>query len=651
MDQRKMLFKTFCLIFFPTAVVISLVGWTVYSTNVESNLKIIKTHDDSMVELQKESIANDVSLVISDLIFLSRQIELLEALAQKPDKHDDWPHLAMDYLAFSAAKKIYDQVRFIDVDGMEKIRIDYNGGKPAAVDEHELQQKGHRYYFQEAIKLSDHEIFVSPLDLNVEHGEVEKPFRPMIRFATPVFDFEGNKRGVIVLNYLGAKLIDHFVRIHTDHPNRSHLLNADGYWLHGGSDESEWSFMFPEREQKSFSLAFPEEWRQIDAGEEGQFRTANGLFTFVTLYPLPKENMVAIYPREYHWKIVSIVPEDEIAASGRAVSTGVRHVVFLTLFLLSVGSWLLAKARAQHRLDLISLRNSEAGLNEAQRLSGVGSWELDLITGRLQWSDEIYRIFEIDPKQFGASYEAFLDVIHPDDRVRVDKAYVDSLENKSPYDIEHRLLMKDGRVKWVREHCHSYFNDNGKPVRSIGAIQDITESVEAENVMLAANKKLKEMASTDPLTNVLNRRFFMLQTTREFQRFKRYGGEMAILFIDADNFKEVNDKYGHAAGDQALVSFVEVLRAELRNVDVIGRTGGDEFAVLLPATGEHHAMEVAARICLRVGSSLAFTVSIGVSTPSSEIDSIETLINDADKAMYKAKERGRNQVVSLGNSS
>ncbi|MDH5634003.1 MAG: PAS domain S-box protein [Gammaproteobacteria bacterium] len=127
-----------------------------------------------------------------------------------------------------------------------------------------------------------------------------------------------------------------------------------------------------------------------------------------------------------------------------------------------------------------ALRNSEARLNEAQRLAKVGAWELDLTNNRLEWSDEIFRIFEVDKARFDASYEAFLNTIHPDDRDMVNQAYTDSLANKAPYEITHRLKMSDGRIKHVRETCESFFDVDGKPVRSVGTVQDITEQVRAE---------------------------------------------------------------------------------------------------------------------------------------------------------------------------
>ncbi|MBI5947280.1 MAG: PAS domain S-box protein [Chloroflexi bacterium] len=122
-----------------------------------------------------------------------------------------------------------------------------------------------------------------------------------------------------------------------------------------------------------------------------------------------------------------------------------------------------------------ALRASEARLREAQRVAQLGSWELDLVGGALHWSDEIYRIFEIDRERFGASYEAFLDAIHPDDRDAVDQAYTSSVASRQPYEISHRLLMKDGRVKYVQERCRTHYAADGTPLRSLGTVQDITE--------------------------------------------------------------------------------------------------------------------------------------------------------------------------------
>ena len=139
--------------------------------------------------------------------------------------------------------------------------------------------------------------------------------------------------------------------------------------------------------------------------------------------------------------------------------------------------------RAERALALETLKESEAGLAEAQRIAHLGNWILDLAENKLKWSAEIFRIFEVDPNKFGASYEAFLDGIHPEDREMVNKAYTDSLQNKTPYSIVHRLLMKDGRIKYVREKCETYYDTSGKPAKSVGTVHDITEQTLSEQAL------------------------------------------------------------------------------------------------------------------------------------------------------------------------
>ncbi len=132
-----------------------------------------------------------------------------------------------------------------------------------------------------------------------------------------------------------------------------------------------------------------------------------------------------------------------------------------------------------------------AQLNEAQQLAKVGSWELDLVSRNLHWSDEIFRIFEIDKSRFAASYEAFLNAIHPDDRDLVNGAYTESVANNATYIIQHRLQMDDGRIKWVEERGQTFYDADGKPLRSVGTVQDITTLHEAEQALQALNADLE----------------------------------------------------------------------------------------------------------------------------------------------------------------
>lgn len=136
---------------------------------------------------------------------------------------------------------------------------------------------------------------------------------------------------------------------------------------------------------------------------------------------------------------------------------------------------------------------SEARLKEAQRVARVGSWELDLASGELTWSDQIFRIFEIDPKLFAPDYRRFLDAVHPEDRPLVDEAYRNSLITRQGYEIAHRLVMPDGRLKWVNECCQTFYDEHGTALRSVGTTQDITAAKLMSDELARHRENLEEV--------------------------------------------------------------------------------------------------------------------------------------------------------------
>jgi|GEM_PF-1040231 len=148
----------------------------------------------------------------------------------------------------------------------------------------------------------------------------------------------------------------------------------------------------------------------------------------------------------------------------------------------------------ERRLAELALLDSETQLKQAQRMAVIGNWTLYLPNGPLRWSDEIFRIFEIDPTRFPASYEAFLACIHPDDRDPVDRAYRHSLETREPYSIVHRLLFPDGRIKHVHERCETDYGPDGQPLRSRGTVQDISERVLVEHSLRDSEQRFRNLA-------------------------------------------------------------------------------------------------------------------------------------------------------------
>ena len=167
------------------------------------------------------------------------------------------------------------------------------------------------------------------------------------------------------------------------------------------------------------------------------------------------------------------------------------------------------------------------------------------------------------------------------------------------------------------------------------------------------NQRLNELATTDELTGLPNRRVFMQSLEREMERAYRYKHPFSVMFLDLDNFKHINDTLGHSAGDAALRQFVSALKSSLRDSDMPGRMGGEEFGIILPNTDLKNGALLAERLRQNVekstvlyqGKKITFTVSIGVAAYSEEISNIDDLLRKVDEALYEAKAEGRNCIV------
>jgi diguanylate cyclase (GGDEF)-like protein/PAS domain S-box-containing protein len=312
------------------------------------------------------------------------------------------------------------------------------------------------------------------------------------------------------------------------------------------------------------------------------------------------------------------------------------------MLLTLAAAWLACRGWRRRLLAEEALHESDTRLKAAQQLAQLGSWELDLKSNVLTWSDEIFRIFEIDQAKFGASYEAFLNAIHPDDRELVNTSYTESVKNRTAYHIEHRLLLPDGRIKYVAERGETSYLPGGEPARSIGTVQDITAQKEYE-------VRIQHMAHFDSLTDLPNRELFYDRLRQVLAQAKRDARLCALIFLDLDSFKEVNDTLGHHAGDLLLQAVAIRLKASVRETDTVSRFAGDEFTVLLPNLNEQNGAEVVAEKIITAlaqpfildGHEMHIGCSAGIAFYPADADSDEALIKCADTAMYEAKKQGR----------
>ncbi len=302
--------------------------------------------------------------------------------------------------------------------------------------------------------------------------------------------------------------------------------------------------------------------------------------------------------------------------------------------------------------------------DQALELAQAGPWNIDFSEGGEYYisSPRLVEIFG-DPPREGLRYHIMNDWyvnLEAADKILAQATlnnYQDALAGRaSKYDMIHPYRRPiDGRIVWVHVLGHVVRDQQqGNPAHMYGVIMDITQQKLFE-------QELERRAHTDYLTGVSNRGHFKEKAELELTRAIRYQNDLSIFMMDIDHFKLINDNHGHKAGDLVLKKLAEICRQTLREIDVIGRIGGEEFAILLPETNIEEATEVAERLRSELagtkvpiddGLPLHFTVSIGVSTLISPNDKIDVLLHMADKALYEAKHQGRNKVsVSAGDET
>lgn len=342
----------------------------------------------------------------------------------------------------------------------------------------------------------------------------------------------------------------------------------------------------------------------------------------------------------------------------------VHAIAIYTLAALLMVFILKAFNRQMATLDAVSAELARRGalleqngkvLERAQAVARVGSWLADITQDRITPSPQGCEIFGVVPGTT-LRYQDYLDRVHPDDRDAVAQAWTQALANTHRFDSEHRLNVGDG-LRWVRQIAEIEFGANNQALSALGIVKDITEYKTMES-------EIRQLAFFDTLTQLPNRRLFNDRLNQVLSVNKRSGALGALMFLDLDNFKPLNDGHGHASGDLLLIEVARRLRHNVREMDTVARFGGDEFVVLLSeldtdmATARSYADTVARKIGAALAESYLLALedeagqrktiehlcsaSIGVVVFSSTEGSARELLECADAAMYCAKNQGRN---------
>jgi diguanylate cyclase (GGDEF)-like protein/PAS domain S-box-containing protein len=317
--------------------------------------------------------------------------------------------------------------------------------------------------------------------------------------------------------------------------------------------------------------------------------------------------------------------------------------------------------RGSHTLD--ALIKSEARLGLAQRIAKIGNWEWRPDTDQFTASAELCRLMGIRSQDFAGTFDAFIQLVHAEDRNRVDEALKRILSERVPCDIDHRLVLPNGADFTVNLQAEAVFDQQLKALSVVGTAQDISERKQSE-------QEIHRLAYFDSLTGLPNRVLFKDRLTQALLHARRYRTTLAMLFLDLDRFKVINDTLGHNVGDLLLKQVADRLAESVRHSDSVSRSvekeenysfarlGGDEFTVLLTNLREvQDAGKVARRIVEAMakpfsieGNEIFVTVSVGIAIFPVDGDSVDALLKNADSAMYHAKEEGRNNFQFYSNT-
>ena len=606
------------------------------------NKNKLASNEIIQIELAKISLVRDFEIVLPDISVLANEKHLQQYI-NSPDNHSR-ALLIEELKTFLIHKRLYRMVRILDLKGMEQVRVEYHNGDMIVPPKHRLQDKSNRYYFQESIGFGPGELYISPIDLNVEYQTIETPQTPMIRFAMSLYNKNNTKTGILVLNYLAQPMLDHFDQMLSGSAGHVALLNHEGYWIRSHNKEKEWGFMH--NSEHIFPTDHPDIWEKIIHNKTGQTLDADGLFTYTTVYPVEfiggysegeVENQHAghhhIDPKLYSWTIISHITSSVLLEKISAHIFGIFGALWLVLFILGFflsrhfcNNYIQHKKLKQQielhariydtTTDGIFITDPDKKIIACnQAFTSITGYSEQEVTGLP------LRILSSDIHDYGFYKKLWSDL-------NKQGYWVGEITNKH----------KEGFIfnEWLR--ISTIYDDEGNIVNYIVIITDITNLKERE-------QRLQELASRDSLTGLYNRHAFYIKLENDIAYSVSNNSKFALLFIDLDKFKPINDHYGHDAGDTILVAVAKRIQNKVRGLDTVARVGGDEFVVVLKNIESRSNAEKTKQILLESiqepihhdRDQLTVGASIGIAMfPDDAVDSKE-LVSLADQAMYKEK--------------
>ncbi|MFK5986295.1 MAG: PAS domain S-box protein [Pseudomonadota bacterium] len=491
----------FLLFLMPVSIVL-IIGISLhYFLHIQANQQTIEKDDILNVRLAKITVDNVLEDIVSDIKYLQEHNQIRNGFINTPRARKI---LEEDFLSFSKNRKIYDQIRYLNLEGKEIVRVNYNNGLPIVVEKTLLQQKDNRYYVAKTLELKKNSIYWSPFDLNMENQKIESPYKPTIRIGISVHNSYGHKTGVLILNFDGKKLIREFNRATANIANHIMLINENGYWLIHPQGKFEWGFMFSL--PQSFAKHYPQLWEHIKKDPYlGQAYINNSLLTYSTVTyntkgnPLSdNENALDIKPK--WWKIIAFAPA-KLLNQSHSEFIKRNSLFYIILFMVLVfGAFLLArlqinkqKAEAQSEYER-SFRN----ILESMELIAI---TLDTEAKIIFCNQSFINLSGYSSKELCNSHW-FECYVEEHERKKRLKLFFDSIKSgNSGGQGEGEIIIKDGSKRLIGWSSTLSYNSQNMPVSITFIGTDITEQRHTENELRKASQAVEQSPSTVMITD------------------------------------------------------------------------------------------------------------------------------------------------------
>ncbi len=458
----------------------------------------------------------------SDLKFLAsdKHLENLYSAGQTAHSRETLEEL---WSAFAVQRQRYDQIRFLDDNGMERVRVNYNNGHPAPVAEDKLQSKRQRYYFTDVIDLPPDTVYVSPMDLNIENRQIELPLKPMIRFGMSIKGSRGETVGVLLLNFLADDLLKDFNLATSSFRGQSLLINNDGYPLVSPDNSQIWSFMFPDSPQSNLRTRHPTIWQALKSEGRGQHLTSEGLFTFQHINPTGEPASIDC---PNCLTALLFTPEEQIEGMLKRQLQTILPPFSVGLLMMAITLGLLLWHWDRRRLQKqeIAALNDQIAFERNLFVSGPGTivklrneigWPVDYI------SQNIEDLLGYTPEAFlkqGRPYASIIDPAYLPQYVRetqdAEQSHSTSFK-RSPY----RVIDQRGKRKWVQDVCRAIRDEFGNVSHYYAHISDISALKNAEHKLTLSRDYIQKVVDTlpDP-TLVIDVSNYQLQLSNQSAR-------------------------------------------------------------------------------------------------------------------------------------